>query len=147
MTSRDRLVKITATFLGVGYAGRAPGTAGSFAGLALAWWSGPYSPAVLLVFLALGFLVCKPAARVFSSNDPRCFVMDEVCGMMIAVFLLPPKFFLYLAGFILFRLLDIFKPWPISVIQRSPHPWAIMGDDLLAGVMANLLLHGYLLLR
>ena len=137
-------IKLTATFFGIGYSPWAPGTMGSLAGLFLAWFIDKSSIDYLLIFLVLGFLVCKSAVDFFSSGDPSCFVMDEVCGMMITVLFIPRTFYLYLAGFILFRIFDIAKPWPISRIQQSKSPWAIMWDDILAGIFANLLIRGYL---
>ena len=88
----------------------------------------------------LGFLVCRPSQAVFHSKDPSSFVMDEVCGMMLSVLWLPKSLLWYAVAFGLFRLLDVTKPWPIRVIQRSSHPFMIMADDLLAGVFTNLIL-------
>lgn len=141
----DLFVKMVATFLGTGYFPWGPGTMGSFAGILVAWFSGPLTSAVLLIFIGLGFWACKPAVEVFQSSDPSRFVMDEACGVMIAVFLIPRTYVLYLAGFILFRFFDILKPWPISLIQKSKDPSSIMWDDLLAGIFANTLIRGYLL--
>ena len=141
-------VKLLATFFGAGYSRWAPGTVGSLAGIAMAWFAEPFIfyPA-LFIFLALGFLASGASIKIFKSDDPACFVMDEVCGAMIAVCLLPKTWPLYAMGFLLFRLFDITKPWPISLIQKSKHFSAIMLDDILAGVFAIVLLRVYLLFQ
>ena len=139
-----KFAKIVATFFGIGYSPWAPGTIGSLAGIGITWFAGPLTSIVLLIFLALGFAVCKPAAEAFKSADPSFFVMDEVCGVMIAAFLVPRTYIFYGAAFILFRIFDIAKPWPISLIQKSEEPAAIMWDDVLAGIFANVLIRVYL---
>ena len=143
----DRLVKLTATFFGIGLSGWAPGTMGSVAGVLIAWFAGPAAPALLLFFIALGFIIAKPATRVLNSGDPSSFVLDEVCGMMLALTLVPKDIYLFGAGFILFRFFDILKPWPISLIQKSKRPAAILWDDLAAGLFANVLIQLYLILK
>lgn len=132
----DRFVKIAATFFGVGYAPWAPGTAGSLAGLVIAWFSGPYVWAVFLALALLALAVSRRAAVLFASRDPGVFVLDEVCGVMVPVLLLPKNLLLYAMAFAVFRFFDIVKPWPIARIQRSAHPWAIVWDDLAAGAAA-----------
>ncbi len=140
----DNFVKITATFFGIGYFPWGPGTMGSLAGILIAWFTGDFFWLPLLIFLVLGFAVCRPAIRVLNSGDPSSFVMDEVVGVMIAAASIPHTWQFYLAAFVLFRIFDIAKPWPISVIQKSKLPRAIMADDILAGLFANILIQGYL---
>lgn len=130
----DFFVKAAATFFGVGYARRAPGTFGSLAGLALAAFLGAWLLPALIFLLIVGYAICRPAVRVFSSGDPSRFVLDEVCGMMIGASVYPKTPLWYLAAFALFRFFDILKPWPISKVQGMKHPSAIMSDDVLAGV-------------
>ena len=96
------------------------------------------------VLTAAGLWACAPARTVFASNDPKQFVMDEVCGMLIALLWLPREAGLFIAAFVLFRIFDVWKPWPIILIQRSPRPTSIMWDDLLAGVFAFVTLRMYL---
>ena len=71
-------------------------------------------------------------------------VIDEVAGTMVALALLPSDWRIYLAGFLLFRLLDILKPFPLRNVERLPGSWGIVLDDLLAGLAANLILRGLL---
>jgi phosphatidylglycerophosphatase A len=138
------LTKIVATFFGIGYIPLVPATWASAAAAALTYYvvPSPQLPWFIGVFTVFGLWACLPSRAVFKSEDPKHFVMDEVCGQMITLLFIPFSPELFVAGFFLFRFFDVFKPWPISRIQASPHPWSIMLDDLLAGVFANLCLRG-----
>ena len=94
----------------------------------------------------IGLTISKPAAFLFKQSDPKEFVLDEVAGMMLSLLWLPRKIWVYIAAFVLFRVLDIFKPWPISLIQKSKHPSSIMSDDLAAGAFTNLILRLFVLI-
>ena len=143
------ITKTIATVGGIGRVPRLPGTVASVVGVGLAWWLSP-NPAMqiagCLVVTALGFWSAGPAARAMGVKDPPAVVIDEVAGMMIGLVLLPATWKTYLAAFLLFRILDIFKPGPIQRIERLPGGAGIMADDLLAGLIANLLLRGGILL-
>ncbi len=141
----DMFVKLTATFFGIGYFPWGPGTLGSFAGILISWFAGDFFWIYLVVFAVLGYAVARPATRLLNSGDPSAFVMDEVVGVMIAAAAIPKIPIFYVVAFLLFRLLDITKPWPIAIIQKRKHPRAIMDDDILAGLFVNLLIQGYLL--
>ena len=131
------LIQAVSTFFGVGYLPYVPGTWGSAVAVVLAW----YLPSGLeywtVGLTAAGLWACAPARIVLGSEDPKPFVMDEVCGMAISVLWLPKTLVVYTAAFFLFRALDVWKPWLIGRIQNSKHPWSVMGDDLLAGVFVN----------
>lgn len=131
---------LLATGFGSGLAPRAPGTAGSVVGLLL------FIPALYLpVYVQLGLVIvaagtgiriCGQAARVLGVKDPAIIVWDEFVGMWISLLLLPSLLWLPVA-FILFRLFDIAKPWPVSWadthLEGGP---GIMMDDVIAGVLA-----------
>ncbi len=134
-------VKMLASALYLGYTPLIPGTMGSLAGLFIAWFSNAHLWLEFTILSITGFLVCKPAVQSAGTQDPQHFVLDEVCGMMLSVLWLPLNALLYLSGFALFRALDSLKPWPISRIQRSDSAYAIMWDDLAAGLLTNLILH------
>jgi phosphatidylglycerophosphatase A len=117
----------------------APGTVGSLAGLALClairsarapWLEGL---AIVLVFVA-GTWAATQAERHFSTTDPGPVVIDEVLGQLITLAFLPASPSGYLAGFLLFRLFDIVKPWPVSRLEALPGGLGIMADDAMAGV-------------
>ena len=136
-------MKIIATVGGLGYFPIASGTVGSLIGLALIWiLSGSPTQQIVgtLAAIGLGLWSAGPAAKAMKDPDPHPIIIDEVAGMMLALALLPARWPVYLAGFLLFRLLDILKPGPIRWVERLPGSWGIMLDDLLAGLGANILL-------
>jgi phosphatidylglycerophosphatase A len=130
------------TGFGSGLAPRAPGTVGTLVAL-LPWWlwlRGLETPAYLLV-LALAFAVGVWAANWMIARtriqDPSVFVWDEFVGVWIALCLAPAGWPWLLAGFALFRLFDIWKPWPVRWADRHVHGGlGAMLDDVLAGVYA-----------
>ena len=81
----------------------------------------------------------REEARV-GVRDPSTIVVDEVAGMLLTLVAAPAGLGWALAGFFLFRVFDVWKPWPIDRLQDLPGGWGVMTDDLLAGVYANLLL-------
>ena len=132
-----------ATLGPLGYVRRLPGTVGSAVGLGIAWLLSP-SPAAqaaaCAAVIALGVWSSGRASVSLGLKDPPMVIIDEVAGMMLSVALLPATKWVYLAGFLLFRFFDIFKPWPIRRLEQLPGSWGIMADDLLAGLLANGLL-------
>ena len=136
------LMKFLASFFGIGYLPLAPGTWASLAAALIAWFLQPYPGAVIaaaLMISLLGVWSGGKAALALGQKDPSCVVIDEVAGMLLAVAGLPARWEIYLSAFILFRLLDIFKPGPIRRAENLPGGWGIMADDLLAGLAVNLL--------
>lgn len=79
--------------------------------------------------------------------DPSRVVVDEVVGFWIALFAVPKSLALVAIGFVLFRVFDIWKPFPIRKIETLPQGWGIMADDILAGIYTNVLLRLVLILR
>jgi len=137
------LVRTIATVGGIGYLPFVPGTAGSAVGLGIAWilCASPLQQIIgCLVVIGLALWSAGPTARAMGQTDPRSIVIDEVAGMMVAVATLPVGGPLYLAGFLIFRFLDVAKPPPIRQLERLPGSWGILLDDLLAGLMTNLIL-------
>jgi phosphatidylglycerophosphatase A len=135
---------LVATGFGAGYSPIAPGTAGSLVGLLL-YWPLRELPAVFQVgVLALAFLVGTAAATRVSHRvgieDPGIVVVDEVVGMWASLLFLPFTVGTAALGFVLFRILDVVKPYPARDLEGLPGGWGIMSDDLMAGVYANLLL-------
>lgn len=130
---------------GLGAAPFAPGTFGTLLGipvyLLLAGASLPvYLAAVAALFL-LGIAACRVTARALGVHDHPAIVFDEVVGFLITMTLAPASAGWIVAGFALFRLFDIWKPWPIRWIDRHVHGGlGIMLDDALAGVYALLVL-------
>jgi phosphatidylglycerophosphatase A len=140
----DALATAVATGLGSGYSPFAPGTAGSAVGLALFWpmrgLSAVAQLAAIALVSALGVAAAGWMARRAGQEDPGLVVIDEVAGMWVTLALLPVTPLLAGLGFLAFRVMDIFKPWPARDLEGLPGGWGIMADDLMAGIYANLLL-------
>ena len=137
-------VKAAASFFYIGYLPIMPGTYASLAGLLLAWFLRGTLLYWTLGFFAVGLFISKPAQELFQNKDPQRFVLDEVCGMMLSVLWLPANLWIFLAGFLLFRLLDGLKPWPIYLLERSRSFWNIMADDVAAGLITNFILQAFI---
>jgi phosphatidylglycerophosphatase A len=140
--SRGALV--VATGFGSGYSPVAPGTAGSLVGLLLFWPLAHRPPAQVLAATAivtlLGVLAAHRVALVLGRKDPGLVVVDEVAGQWVSLLFLPSTLGTAIAGFLLFRLMDVLKPWPARDLEHLPGGWGIVADDIMAGVYANLLL-------
>ena len=134
-----------ATGLGSGLVPWAPGTAGSVVAVGLFWVTTRFDSAWLpvAVFLALvlaGFWSAGATALRLGKKDPGAIVIDEFAGQFLALLALPHSWPVLAAGFVLFRLFDIFKPPPARRLEALPGATGIMTDDLVAGLYANLLL-------
>lgn len=142
-----RLALAIATSLGVGYIPFAPGTFGSLAGLAL-WWVLPQTPVFQLIAISVLFGVgawsAHVAERHFGSTDPGAVVIDEVMGMVLTLFLAPMSWTAAGAGFLLFRLFDIIKPYPANRLECLHGGLGVMADDAMAAVYANIALQATL---
>jgi len=146
----QRLALLFATVLGVGYAPVAPGTFGSAAGLIL-WALLPSSPAVhgfvILMLFVVGSWSGSVAERHFGKTDPGQVVIDEVMGMLITLFMIPAGCGAAFAGFLLFRVADVIKPWPANRLERLPGGIGVMADDGMAAIYANLALRLALMIK
>jgi phosphatidylglycerophosphatase A len=137
------LILLIATVGGAGYFPLASGTLAS--GLAvlpyflLRGHTGLYIGITIALF-AIGVWSSRQAEQLLKQTDPHAVVIDEVTGYLIAVACLPHHWFYPLAAFFLFRLFDIWKPFPINRSQNLPGGWGIMVDDVLAGIYTNLIL-------
>jgi phosphatidylglycerophosphatase A len=151
---------VVGTFFGVGRIQPAPGTWGSLAAVGL--WALASSripvasrPWATIVAAAVVTLVGIPAAtrvaRDYYSKDPQFVVIDEVAGQLVALIAVPLGWKTFLASFILFRVFDIWKPFPVRRLEQLPEGTGIVVDDLGAGLYAlvvmHLLLHFGLLIK
>jgi phosphatidylglycerophosphatase A len=139
-------VHLIALGLGAGCVPRAPGTAGTVVGVALFLAFRPMPVAeylfVVAVMFAAGVLVCGRAAAALRAHDHPAIVWDEVVGFLIAMAAVPRTWPWVLSAFVLFRIFDIAKPWPIGWLDRQVSGGlGIMLDDAVAGLMACACLH------
>jgi phosphatidylglycerophosphatase A len=134
-------VHLLAAGFGSGLAPRAPGTFGTLAALPL-WWllhylSWSYYALCVIGAFVLGIFICDKTARDLRVHDHGAIVWDEFVGLWIALACVPMQWPWILAGFLLFRLFDIWKPWPIRWCDRHIRGgFGIMFDDVLAGALA-----------
>ncbi len=143
----NRLALFVATGGYVGYVPIAPGTFGSALGLGLLWGIRPFGDVrleivVIVLVLVLGVWSGSVAERHAGRVDPGIVVIDEVAGMLITMLLIPVTASSVLAGFLVFRALDILKPWPARRLERLPGGFGIMADDAMAAVYGNLVMRG-----
>ena len=142
----DRLLMFIATGAGSGYLPKAPGTWGTLGGLLLWWPLAGLSLTAYLATVAVLFIVgvasAGAAEKILDRGDPGVVVIDEIVGVLIALAAVPLHPAAALAGFALFRLFDIAKPFPVGWVDRHLHGGlGIMLDDVAAGLYALLVLH------
>jgi len=154
ITASDRVAYALATGLGAGFTPIAPGTAGALEGVAIylaiyALHPGQSAFLVVLaiinvILFAVGVWASNRTCEVTGVKDPRLIVIDEVSGQLISLtpLALLPSFSItaVVIGFLLFRLFDIFKPYPIRKLERLHGGLGVMADDALAGIYAAVLL-------
>ena len=139
-------------FTSVLFAGRspvAPGTVGSLAALPFIWFIQVYLQTplwacilILVVLSISGVLASSRLSQHLGVEDPQEIVIDEFVGQWIALLAVPPGWVYWLVGFALFRLFDIWKPGPINRSQELPNGVGVMADDILAGLLALLIIQG-----
>jgi phosphatidylglycerophosphatase A len=131
---------------GTGLIPFAPGTFGSLIGVALFWFMAPvgaasYAGLVVVMFVA-GIFICGQTARDVGSIDPGFIVYDEIVGFLVAMYLLPRDLRWIAAGFLVYRIFDIWKPFPIHYIESHLGLGSgIMTDDVIAGIYTLTVLH------
>jgi phosphatidylglycerophosphatase A len=144
-----RLAVLLATWFGCGYFPWGPGTVGSLAGAVIAFALYSTFGSGRLTFLALTLLLLLPAiwastetARLAAKEDPGMVVVDEVLGQWVTLLgATALNWKSFLAAFVLFRIFDIWKPWPVRNLENLPEGTGIVADDLAAGVYAALILY------
>ncbi len=134
-------IQFLAVGFGSGLAPKAPGTFGTLAAIPLFIMlsSLPVTAyiAVVIVLSVLGVYICDKAAKAAGVHDHPAIVWDEFIGYFITMILAPVTWQAIVVGFVLFRIFDIFKPWPISYLDKYVHGGlGIMIDDILAGIFA-----------
>jgi phosphatidylglycerophosphatase A len=137
-TGSDRIATWLATWFGCGFVPKAPGTAGTIGALPLYFAVAAGGPwAVLAAGLAatvIGIWAAERVVRRLGNHDPQIVVIDEVAGVLITLAAAPRTFAGIATGVILFRLLDVWKPWPARAAERGlPGGLGVVLDDVFAG--------------
>jgi phosphatidylglycerophosphatase A len=140
-----RLALVLSTFGYVGYAPFAPGTFGSAAGLAVFYavrstGSTAVEFATIVLLFAVGIWSGTVAENHFGGVDPGPIVLDEVVGMLITLCLLPVSPMGAFVGFLVFRVLDVIKPFPSARFEKLPGGLGVMADDGMAAIYGNLMM-------
>jgi phosphatidylglycerophosphatase A len=146
-----RLGLFIATCGYLGYVPIAPGTFGSAAGLAVFYavrstGSVSVELAAIVALFAIGVWAGTVAEHYFGGIDPGPVVLDEVVGMLITLALLPVNLTGAIVGFLIFRVLDVIKPWPSAGFEKLPGGLGVMADDGMAAIYGNLLMRGLIFL-
>lgn len=136
---------LLATGCYTGYVPVAPGTFGTLVAIPLCYLLsalGPFQAAACIAaFAGFAVWISGEAEKVFGQKDSRLIVIDEIAGLMVTMFLVPWSLKSVVTGFLLFRLMDIFKPFPIRRLESALRGgWGVVADDLAAGLYANVLL-------
>jgi phosphatidylglycerophosphatase A len=140
-----RFAIFVCTFSYVGYSPIAPGTVGSLAGLAVYGalrWAGASAAvdaALIVALFILGVWSGTHAERYFGGTDPGPGVIDEVVGMLITLFYVSPGWMAATLGFLVFRILDVLKPYPANRLERLHGGLGMMADDAMAAVYSNVI--------
>jgi phosphatidylglycerophosphatase A len=145
--SLRRLGVFIATCAHVGYAPVAPGTWGSAVGLVIYYAvrrqaSTTIELGAIAIILLIGLWSATEAEHHFGGIDPGAVVIDEVIGMLITLALHPVNVFGAILGFLIFRILDVVKPWPARRLELLPGGFGVVLDDVMAGLYGNLMIWG-----
>jgi phosphatidylglycerophosphatase A len=141
------LLKKPVCFLGLGFgsglAPKAPGTWGTLAAIPIYFLMQDLSLYLYLslttIAFILGIWICQKSAEWLNKEDPSAVVWDEIVGYLVTMVAAPQGWAWIILGFVLFRIFDILKPWPISLADQKLHGgFGIMFDDVIAGVFAAL---------
>jgi phosphatidylglycerophosphatase A len=140
----EKLITFLATGFGSGLAPFAPGTAGTLVGILICL---PLIPLpwilrllLVLALLALSFYVSDQAEKIYKRKDDQRIVIDEIIGFQITMLPVEINVLSICAGFVLFRIFDIWKPFPVRNMQGFPGGWGIVADDVAAGIYAGMVL-------
>jgi phosphatidylglycerophosphatase A len=141
---KEKAIRFLACGFGLGLSPVAPGTFGTLVGipvcllcLPLSWF---WRLLVVLALMALAIYISGRAEEIYSKKDDQRIVIDEIIGFQITMLPVMITALHLCAGFVLFRIFDIWKPFPVNNLQRLPGGWGIVLDDVGAGIYAGLVL-------
>ena len=145
MNYKQKSVMFIATGCFIGNISFAPGTLGSILGLALCFLLSKIefwvAVGLTILFVLFAMWMAHEAETILKAEDPGCIVIDEMAGMLVTLIGLPFNMISVLTGFLVFRILDILKPYPIRFLERKLSGGiGIVMDDIAAGIMGNIIL-------
>lgn len=136
-------VKLITSFFYLGHSPFMPGTMGSLGGMIVYFIVRNndilYAFSILFLF-TLGVLFAGEAEKIYKHKDPKMIVIDEACGMLLALFFVPFNTYSVILGFFLFRIFDILKPPPARRLERLTGSLGIMFDDIVVALYTNIIL-------
>ena len=149
MNFKQKSVIFLATGCYIGNISFAPGTFGSVLGLPFCFFLSKikFSINVLLtlIFVLCAIWIANEAEKILKIKDPKCVVIDEIAGIILTLFGLPFNMTSVIAGFLVFRALDIWKPYPIRFVEsKFSGGIGIVLDDVAAGILSNLILRVFI---
>lgn len=139
----NSLEKLIGSGLYTGYLPKAPGTWGSLAAMLLFLIPGFENPSLMIFLISLSILIGVPIAVKFESvygEDPGQYTFDEFIGMWITLLFIPKKIWFILLAFLIWRAMDIFKPFPIRKLESVKNGWGVILDDVLAGIYSFMII-------
>lgn len=141
---KDQIIKILATGFGAGLSPVAPGTAGTLVGilicLACYFLSWPWRFLIVVAITAVSIYVAQQAEWLYGKTDDQRIVIDEIAGFQVTMLPVAITGLHLCLAFVLFRIFDIWKPFPLGRLQNLPGGWGVVADDLGAGVYGGLVL-------
>lgn len=141
---KDQVIQVLATGFGAGLSPVAPGTMGTLVGLVICLFSYPLAwPLRLLYVVAISSVsvyVAGQAEKLYGKTDDQRIVIDEIAGLQVTMLPVAITGLHLLLAFVLFRIFDIWKPFPLKHFQKFPGGWGVVVDDLGAGVYAGILM-------
>ena len=140
----EKLITLLATGFGAGLVPVAPGTVGTLVGVLICLISLPFPWIIRLLFvlalLAVSFYISHQSEKIYQRKDDQRIVIDEIIGFQITMLPVAISVLHLCVGFVLFRVFDILKPFPIGNLQRLPGGWGVVIDDVAAGIYAGVIL-------
>ncbi len=143
-SQKDKWIRVLATGFGTGLSPFAPGTMGTLAGVLICLASSPLPWLFRLFFVvaisAVSIYVAGEAEKLYGNTDDQRIVIDEIAGYQVAMLPVAVTGLHLLTAFVLFRIFDIWKPFPLKHFQKFPGGWGVVADDLGAGVYTGILI-------
>lgn len=141
---KDQIIKILAAGFGAGLSPVAPGTAGTLVGILICLCcyplTGPFRFLFVVVISAVAIYVAGQAETLFGKKDDQRIVIDEIAGLQVTMLPVAITGLHLCAAFVLFRIFDIWKPFPVDRLQNLPGGWGVVADDLAAGIYGGVVL-------